>query len=128
MSRQVSYSKYEREIAAEFRDRLNHAESDEDVRKFFVAAAGQLFDKAFSGQVDPHYEDIVLTPGRAPYYELRGELARSALIADAFRHSDIDDILARLAEQASHHFRHEAGNPAKTNLKIFPGPDDARRH
>lgn len=128
MSRQASYTKYEREITAEFRDRLNHAESDEDVRKFFVAAAGQLFEKAFNGQVEPHYEDIVLTPGRAPYYELRGELASSALIADAIRHSDIDDILARLAEQASHHFKHEAGNPAKTNLKINPGPDDTRRH
>ncbi len=36
MSKQISYSKYGNQVLPHFRERLNKAESTEDLKKFFV--------------------------------------------------------------------------------------------
>ena len=47
MVRQLSYTKYENEILPELRQKLNQAESTEDVKKFFTQTIRVLFEKIY---------------------------------------------------------------------------------
>jgi hypothetical protein len=118
MSAQNSYTKQERQVVAGLRDKLNHAESVEDVKKFFVQQAQSLLQQVFGEDFAMHYEDIRLQPDSPPYYQLQGELAASAELKREFSESDLDEILHRIAQQAAHRYTHLAGNPAKTEAKI----------
>ncbi len=118
MAAQKSYTKYEREVLPALREKLNHAESVEDVKKFFVQEATGLLQQVFEDELDINYEDIRLMPEVAPYYELMGGLAVNPAIAREFAESDLDEILQRIGQQAAHRYTHLAGNPAKTQSKI----------
>ena len=118
MSEQKSYTRQERLVVAGLRDKLNHAESVEDVKKFFVQQAQSLLQQVFGESFAVHYEDLRLQPDRPPYYQLQGELAASTEIKREFSESDLDEILYRIAQQAAHRYTHLAGNPAKTKARI----------
>ena len=64
MTQQVSFSKYEQELRREYRQRINSAESTEDVKKFFVRAVIELFEKALGRKVEADYDDVYLDPRR----------------------------------------------------------------
>ena len=49
MSQMLSLTKYEHEVIPGLRDQLNHAESVEDVKKFFDYSMRELFDRVFDG-------------------------------------------------------------------------------
>jgi hypothetical protein len=118
MSTQGSYTKLEREVVAGLREKLNHAESSEDAKKFFVQEVQGLLQQVFADQLTVHYEDIQLMPDRAPWYRLLGDLATSPLVKKAFKESDLDEILHRIAQPAARRHSHLAANPAKTEAKI----------
>ena len=118
MSRQSSYTRLEKQVVAGLREKLNHAESVEDVKKFFVQAVQGLLQQVFGDQLTIRYEDVSLQPDRSPYYALHGELVSSPLLQSEFGQSDLDEILRRIAQQAAHRHTHLAGNPAKTQAKI----------
>jgi len=42
MTKQISFTKQENELLPDYRNKLNQAESVEDVRKFFIYAANEL--------------------------------------------------------------------------------------
>ena len=56
-----SYTKYENEVIHKYRDNLNHAESVEDVKKFFSYTMQELMHKVFDGKLDMRYEDVQLS-------------------------------------------------------------------
>jgi hypothetical protein len=118
MSAQNSYTKLEREVAPALRDKLNHAESAEEAKRFFAQEMGGFLQQVFGDELRIRDEDILLTPEQAPYFALRGDLAGNALIASTFKGSDLDEILQRLAQTAAHRYTHLAGHPAKTEAKI----------
>lgn len=116
MTDQQSFTRIEHELLPEFRDHMSHAESDQDVRKFFVRTVQELLRRATDGAVDPHYEDIELHPGASPQWALNGPLANDARLERLLADSDLDDILERFARTAAHHVRHERRHPDRPDV------------
>jgi hypothetical protein len=117
MTQMTSLTKYEHQVLHKLRDQLNHSESVEDVKKFFVATVQDFLELATDGNIKAHYEDIALLPDKAPYYSLASQIENSDAIK-ALANSDLDAVLERIAEQAAHRHKHLEKNPLKTNLKI----------
>jgi len=113
-----SYAHVERELIHHFRDQLNHAESEEDVKKFFSQTIQNLLDKVLANEVSVEDGDAVLKPGTSPYYEISDRLAGTPVFQELRRHSDINAVLRRFAEPAVKHCRHLQGHPEKTESKI----------
>lgn len=113
-----SYSHVERELMHHYRDQLNHAESEEDVKKFFVQTIHHLLHKVTDGAVSIEDNDATLKPGVSPYYRISNRLAGITAFQELRKHSDINAVLKRFAEPAVKHCRHLQGHPEKTESKI----------
>jgi len=113
-----SYSHVERELMHHYRDQLNHAESEEDVKKFFAQTVQQLLRKVLDGGVTIEEYDVALAPEESPCYEVSKRLAGTSAFAELRRHSDIDAVIKRFAEPAMKHYRHLQRRPEKTESKI----------
>lgn len=113
-----SYTKYENEVIHKYRDNLNHAESVEDVKKFFSYTMQELMHKVFDNQLDIHYEDVQLSVNGNPGYSISSELKRQTAFAQVWEDSDLPAIVSRLAESGIHRFRHLSGHPEKTKAKF----------
>ena len=119
-----SFTKQEHKIIPQYRDQLNHAESVEDVRKFFVYTVRELCGLVFEGGVKVDYEDVQLKPQTTTGFTISSQLRNRAAFRDAWRSSDLKHIIGRLAESAGHRYRHLAPSPEKTRSKIR----DTERH
>lgn len=113
-----SYTKYENEVIHKYRDNLNHAESVEDVKKFFSYTMQELMHKVFDDQIDIRYEDVQLAVNGNPGYKISSELKQKAAFAQVWEDSDLSSIVSRLSESALHRFRHLSGHPEKTKAKF----------
>jgi hypothetical protein len=104
-------------LTHKFRNTLNHAESSEDVKKFFSYTLQDLLGHVLGDGVSLHYEDIALAVGDACYtvsHRLQSQPAYVRAMAD----SDLGAIMRRFAESAQHRMRHLEGHPEKTQAKI----------
>ncbi|MDH5371248.1 MAG: hypothetical protein OEW99_14580 [Gammaproteobacteria bacterium] len=117
MTQMMSFTKYENQILPKYRDQLNHAESVEDVKKFFIGTIQEFLSLATEGNLNPAYEDILLLPEESPGYSLEPQIKNSTEMKE-LENSDIKTVLQRLAEQAGHRHKHLMKNNTKTNLKI----------
>lgn len=117
MTQMMSLTKYEHQILPKFREQLNQAESVEDVKKFFVGTIQEFLELATEGDLAANYEDITLHPGKTPSYALASAVKDNVAIK-ALADSDLNAVLQRMAEQASHRYIHLSKNNVKTNLKI----------
>ena len=70
MTKQLSFTKYENKILANFRQKINKAESTEDVKKFFVQTVKELFIDIFGEEMKFEHEDFRLRFDDAPYFIL----------------------------------------------------------
>jgi len=122
MSKQVSYSKMEKEVRPMLRESINRAESTEDVKKFFVYAAKELLDNILEGRASLGHEDISLAPDKTEGFTLSQTLMRNSHFKEAFRDSDLPHILRRMAEFALKRYQHLAKHPDKTESKMYPIP------
>jgi hypothetical protein len=118
MTRQISFSKYGKKVLPSFRNKINQAESTEDLKKFFVYTIKDLFDEIFTGQIELFYEDIVLNPSASPNFRLSERLLASKVFAASWRDSDLPKIVGNLATTAVKHYIHLDKNPAKSEAKI----------
>lgn len=116
--RQVSFTKHENRVLPNFRQRINKAESTEDVKKFFVYTARELFDEIFEGKIDLEYEDFSLMQNRAPYYRLSERLLSLEDFRFVWNDSDLSRVLCRFAESAMRRCKHLEKHPEKTDAKI----------
>jgi len=117
MTQMMSLTKYEHQVLPRLRDQLNQSESVEDVKKFFVATIQDFLSLATQGSLSAGYDDISLLPGKTPFYSLSTALSNDDSLK-ALADSDLDAVLKRLAEQASHRHANLMKNNTKTNLKI----------
>ena len=60
MAEKLSFTKYENECLPAFRQRINKAESAEDVRKVFCYTTRILMEKVFSGKLTLRDDDLTL--------------------------------------------------------------------
>lgn len=110
-----SHTRIEHELAPHFRERLSHAESSEDVKKFFSYTMQGLLSRVLGAEV--FYEDVALDAAD-PGYRVSARLASDAGYVRAFGGSDLGAIMKRFAEAARHRARHLEGHPEKTQSKI----------
>ena len=118
MSKMMSYSKIEKAILHDFRNKVNHAESTEDLKKFFVYSAQELFNNVFAGKMTFAYDDISLLTDNVPHFQLHERLLTSNDFKAVWDSSDLPQVMGRLAKVAANHYIRLAKNPAKTEAKI----------
>lgn len=118
MAKQLSFTKFEQQIVPGFRQKINLAESTEDVKKFFVYSANRLMEKIFEDKIRFEYGDIMLAPLNEPGYTLSPRLRSSEAFLSMWQESDLPDVLNRLADSAVGRYRRLMKNPEKTESKI----------
>jgi len=118
MVKQFSFTKYENELLPDFRQKLNLAESVEDVKKVFTTTANELFKKIFSGEIKFLYEDISLQYNHHPSFSVNERLFDLENFSSVWKTSDLPNVVARLAESANNRYKHLEKHHEKTNSKI----------
>ena len=113
-----SFSHIERELMHHYRDQLNHAESEEDVKKFFFQTVERLMNEILYGSIRIENTDVVLTPDNPPYFEVSERLAAHEAFRSLQQNSDLNAVLKRFAKPAVKHYQHLRGHPEKTESKI----------
>ena len=128
MDGHISYSQIEQSIRPEFRDKMNHTESTEDVKKFFVYAVQTLLGKALGGKIPVEYEDIQLDMEHKEHFHVSERLLDNAAFVEAWENSDLPHIVARFAETASNRYKYfDKRHPDRSESKMFPKQDRADR-
>jgi hypothetical protein len=118
MARQVSYTKYENEALHSYRQKLNCAESTEDVKKFFFYTTQSLFNNVFGGKLSVEPEDVTLIPDSEPHFRFADRILSTEIFTETWGHSDLKRVLGRFAESAASRMKHLEKHPEKTDQKI----------
>jgi len=118
MKKKFSFTRCEREILPNFKQKIGKAESTEDVKKFFVYTVNELFRNVFEGQLEFDYEDFELMPDSEPHYQLSKRLLSSKDFTSVWNHSDLPRVVNRLAESSIRRYTHLDKHPEKTDSKI----------
>lgn len=118
MSKQLSFTKFEKELLPEFRQKINLAESSEDVKTFYARTSLALFDKAFEGEFALEFEDIMLQPENDDKYALSDRLRASQNFIEIWNTSDLPHILGRFTDMALNRYARLEKHPEKTEAKI----------
>lgn len=113
-----SFTHIERALMHHYRDLLNRAESEEDIKKFFTRTARRLLVEAMGERMAIEEDDAVLDPRESPFYRVSDRLSRNKAYQELRRHSDLESVLARFARPAVKHYQHIVGHPEKTEAKI----------
>ena len=118
MAKRLSFSKNEQDILPEFRQRINLAESTEDVKKFFVYTVTDLFNHVFTGKIDFLYEDVELQFSGDPYFSISDRLLSQNDFSAIWECSDLPNVVARFARTAIKRCKRLEKHPEKTDAKI----------
>ena len=118
MARQVSFTKYENEALHSYRQKLNSAESTEDVKKFFFYTTQSLFENVFDGKLSVEPEDVILIPESKPHFRFADRISSAELFTETWVQSDLSRVLGRFAESAASRMKHLEKHPEKTDRKI----------
>jgi hypothetical protein len=118
MAEKLSFTKYEHECLPAFRQRINKAESPEDVRKVFAYTTRVLMEKVFSGTLKFRDEDVTLELSQEPPFALNSRLFATEGFKSAWNNSDLPRMVGRFAETAARRIKHMEKHPEKTDAKI----------
>ncbi len=118
MSRQLSFTKYEKELLPKFRKKINTAESSQDVKTFYARTCLKLLDKAFAGELSLDFDDVKLEPGTDRKYLISDRLLSSTSFSDIWKSSDLPNVLDRFTDTALNRYAHLEKHPEKTEAKI----------
>jgi hypothetical protein len=122
MTKQLSFAKYEQELRAEYRQKMNSAESTEDVKKFFVYSALELLSKVLERKVTLQYQDVYLDPNRKGSFVISHGLWSIQDFVSAWNNSDLPHIMKRTAEFAIKRYKSLETHRDKTEAKMYPPP------
>ncbi|MBC8316771.1 MAG: hypothetical protein H8E41_02625 [Desulfobulbaceae bacterium] len=118
MTRQLSFTKIEKELLPVYRQKMGAAESTEDVKKFFVYIVMDLLNRAYEDAIRFEYAHISLNPVKSPYYNIDTNMTSSDDFKSIWDNSDLSHIVLRFTDTAMNHYTHLLQNPAKTESKI----------
>jgi len=118
MTKQLSFTKQENEMLPDFRQKLNIAESTEDVKKFFVYAVKNLLESIAPDKIRCVYEDVALRVDREPHFKLSPQLLASREFIAVWEGSDLPHVLSRLAKSAVNRYNRLEKHSEKTGAKI----------
>ncbi len=118
MSQKRSFTKLHHSIMPAFRNKINHAESTEDLKKFFAYSTQDLLNNVFLGKMTFNYDDTALMPNMNPQFVLHERLLASTDFTDIWYNSDLPHLVDRLAKSAANHYKRLEKNPGKSETKI----------
>ena len=118
MSKQVSFSKFENKVLPGFRHKISHAESTEDVKKFFVYTIKDLFDEVFRASIKFEYDDVKLDAEQENGFDLSRRIMDMKDFSAVWNGSDLRRVVTRIAETSAHRCKHLERHPEKTRSKI----------
>lgn len=118
MSKQQSFTKHERKILPEFRQKINSAESTEDVKKFFAYTVTSLFEDILAEKMAFREDAAALMPDAEPPYRINAQLFSTPAFQEVWANSDLPHVLGRLADTAMNRCRRLEKHPEKTDAKI----------
>jgi hypothetical protein len=114
----LSFNKYEHRLVHNFREKINRAESTEDVRRLFVNNVKEILEIGLERKIRLRSEDIVLSPDYPPYYSLSEHLLASEDLMPLLNVSDLRHTIFRFAKPAAHRYKHLKKHQEKTKAKI----------
>jgi aspartokinase len=118
MTGKISFTKYEHECLPAFRQRINKAESIEDVRKVFGYTTRYLMEKVFSGEAIFRDEDVILDLSEKSSFSLSSRVLSAKGFKSTWDNSDLPRMVRRFAETAARRIKHLEKHPEKTDAKI----------
>ncbi len=118
MSRQVSFTKFEKELLPDFRQKINLAETAGDVKALYARTCLEFLDKALEGELSLEFEDIALQPDHDDKFVLSDRLLASPAFTDIWNNSDLPNVLARFTDTAINRFLRLEKHTEKTEAKI----------
>jgi hypothetical protein len=118
MVKQISFTKYQQELLPGYRQKLNIAESTEDVRNCFISTVQELMKNVFEGKALVDNDDVELIPGAVPYYRFSKRLLSSGDFQAVWNTSDLPHMMDKLAETAVNRCKRLEKHPEKTSSKI----------
>lgn len=118
MTNKSSFTRCERKILPDFRQKINDSKSTEDVKKFFSQTVRSLFAEVFAGEIDIDADAVMLTPDLQPGYRINKGLRSLPAFTSAWKDSDLRHILEKLVDTAIHRHRRLEKYAAKTEAKI----------
>ena len=101
----------------DFRQKINNAESTEDVKKFFSYTINTLFQDIFTGEIELEPEDVRLAPNADPPFKISRRLNELSAFLLVWENSDLSHVMGRLAETAVNRNRRLEKHPEKTDSK-----------
>ena len=116
--KKISFRKFEHMILPHFRQRINEAESTQDIKNTFVSSIKHLFENAFGGRVSVQDEDVRFTPYEEPYFFLSPGVLKEDSLRSIWKDSDLRHVIERLAESAMNRYKHLEKHGEKTDAKI----------
>ena len=119
MTKRLSFAKYEQGVRPTLRERINSAESTEDVKKFFAYAVLELLEKVLRGKGAAEYEDIRLQPDHKDGYHVSDRVWSIEEFASAWNNSDLPHILKRMAQFAIKRYKRLDTHRDKTEAKMY---------
>ena len=118
MVKKISFTKYENELLPAFRQKLNLAESTEDVKKFFNYTMQNLLNRVLEHKVDIVYDDITLAPDMDTPVAFSEKIRSLDIFEDLQNNSDLPHVIDRMARAAMNRHKHLGTKPEKTEAKI----------
>jgi hypothetical protein len=118
MTKQISFTRYENKLLHTFRQKINQAESTEDVNKFFSQVLKTLFEEIFGEGLDLRYEDFRLRFDKEPHFLLSDRVYGLKNFRSIWGQSDLCRIINNFAESATGRYKHLEKGPQKTEAKI----------
>lgn len=121
MTQQFSFSGWEHKALPQYKEKLNKAESREDVKNVFVQNVQDLLNDVLGGSVRMEDGDIALAPNSDSLYQIGERLRTHESLESWWTESDLPHVIRRLAYSAARRYKHLEKNPSKTQLKIRRG-------
>lgn len=116
--KRISFTKQENRILPNFRQKINMAESTEDVKKFFLQAARDLFEEISGKRIAVEYGDITLLPEMEPHFTMSDRFSSLVDLNDLWSDSDLPRVMNRFAVIAARRYCYLEKHPEKTDAKI----------
>lgn len=121
MTRQMSFTRFEQVLLPGFRERLDKAESSQDVHREFSAVVALLLSDAFGESAVVRDEDVMLRTDLTPGYELAPAIRNLSEFEALWGQSDLPRILAEFAQMSAKRIVHLSRHPEKTESKQRQG-------
>lgn len=118
MTERISFTKYEHDSMPLFREKMNKAETMEDVKKIFSQTMRVLLGNVLAERVNVTDEDVVLRPGGKAAFILSERLLGLKDFETIWKGSDLPQVFTRFAQSASGRYRRLEKKPEKTETRI----------